>query len=654
MRSRGWLCLLGIVAAFSCSDATGVNEGVLRISATISGPDADLAGLIVRIDGSKSYPVGAGASVEIRLEMGHHTLSFAGLAAHCHVDGPESMGVGINAGETSELTVEISCTALTGVVEVRASTTGLDLDPDGYEIALDGAAPQAVLPNGATWFANLPAGTHTIAMGGAAENCAMSPTAPAEVVVKVGGAVRDTARVTIDVTCSALTGVVAVEVTTQGPDPDPDGYGVNLDGRRALFLAANGVRGIDSVPAGSHSVGITNLAPNCTVLEANPQQVTISVGGLVRDTAHVSVHVTCTATTGAIRVGVVATGESLDPAYAVSVDGQIALPLAAGSLLVVGRLAPGSHTVALSDVAGNCTVQSANPAIVSVVIGDTTEAWFEVACERPPRTGVDIVLTTSGTSQPASYHLTIQDNCPYDYYYSCPTRYSAEVAANGTVSADLNPGSYYFFLGGIPSNCGGSTSGYFTVVAGQVTTRPVSLTCIPAGTVQLSVPTSGVDLDVGFQVLLDGSYHTWIDAGDTQTFQMPTGNHTVGLGDVAGNCAVTGANPVPVTVTEGSTTTLSIAVSCQALPMLRTTVTTGGTNIPASFLVGVDEDYYYGYLYWGNVPSNGSTSFKVIPGPHIVTLDQVPFNCSVDSGNNLAVNVPMGTTTDVAFAVTCR
>jgi len=652
MRSRCWLCLLGVLFAVSCSDSTGVDLGAVRLSPTVSGPDATLTGLTVTVDGAKSYPLGGGEPLTIPLDMGHHTLTFSGLAANCHLIGPESVGVGVNTGETTELAVQVGCTALTGVVEVRASTTGLDLDPDGYDIVLDGGAAQGIPTNGAVWFPALAEGTHTVALSGAAENCALAVAAPAEVAVKIGGEVRDTARLTIAISCTAVSGVVVVQATTQGPDPDDDGYGVRLDDNLDIFLAPDGLVGIAPVTAGSHSVSVSGLAPNCVQLEANPQVVTIAVGGLVRDTAHVAVHVTCTATTGAIRVGAMVTGDTLDLAYSVSVDGQGAVPFSVSAVIVLGRVAAGTHTVTLSDVAGNCTVQSPNPAMVSVTVGDTSDVAFQVACVVPDRTGADIILTTGGTSVPASYHLTIDDDCYY--YYSCNTLFSADVPANGTVEVDLPPGSYLYYLGGVSANCFGSPSGYFSVAAYQVTVVPVNLNCNPVGSVQLSVPTSGLDLDYGFQVLLDGSYLGWINAGATQTFLAPSGNHVIGLGDIAGNCAVTGPNPVSVTVTEGSTTALSMAVNCQALPMLRTTVTTGGTNIPPSFLVGVDADWYYGYLYWGNVPANGSTSFKVSPGAHTVTLDQVPFNCTVDSGNNLAVNVPSGTTTDVAFAVTCH
>ena len=99
---------------------------------------------------------------------------------------------------------------------------------------------------------------------------------------------------------------------------------------------------------------------------------------------------------------------------------------------------------------------------------------------------------------------------------------------------------------------------------------------------------------------------------------------------------------------------MNFSVTCVANPVLRVTVTTTGTGIPANYWVGVDYDYYYGYVYAASIPSNGTTSFSLEYGTHLVSLYQVPLNCSVTSPNNVAVNVPAGSTTNLAFTVVCH
>jgi hypothetical protein len=115
---------------------------------------------------------------------------------------------------------------------------------------------------------------------------------------------------------------------------------------------------------------------------------------------------------------------------------------------------------------------------------------------------------------------------------------------------------------------------------------------------------------------------------------------------------VSGANPHTLTVISSTVTALSFPVSCQPNPTLRVTATTTGPNAPPSYQVGIDPDYY-GYAHSLTVASNGNASIKLPPGSHRVNLI-VPLNCTVTSPNNVLVSVPLGTTTDLAFAVTCH
>ena len=56
----------------------------------------------------------------------------------------------------------------TGNVQVSASTTGADLDPDGYTVAVDGGAGRSLAVNGTVTFSQLSAGDHTVTLSGIA------------------------------------------------------------------------------------------------------------------------------------------------------------------------------------------------------------------------------------------------------------------------------------------------------------------------------------------------------------------------------------------------------------------------------------------------------------------------------------------------------
>ena len=92
------------------------------------------------------------------------------------------------------------------------------------------------------------------------------------------------------------------------------------------------------------------------------------------------------ATDGFILVITTTTGAALDAdGYAVSVD-EAAQEIEINDELSINGVTPGSHSVALSGVAANCTLDGTNPRIVTVDPGTPTEVDFNVSCA-PPLTG---------------------------------------------------------------------------------------------------------------------------------------------------------------------------------------------------------------------------------------------------------------------------
>jgi len=92
----------------------------------------------------------------------------------------------------------------TGGVQVAASTSGADLDADGYTVTLDvgdsthltgAVAPIAV--NGTVTFSELSPGSHSLLLDGAAGNCPVVGANPRTVFVTAG----QTMRITFQVTC---------------------------------------------------------------------------------------------------------------------------------------------------------------------------------------------------------------------------------------------------------------------------------------------------------------------------------------------------------------------------------------------------------------------------------------------------------------------
>src|SRR5438445_3638309 len=202
----------------------------------------------------------------------------------------------------------------TGNLDVTTATTGSSLDPDGYTVAVDGGAGQAIGINSTVTFTGLAAGSHSVALSGVAGNCSVSDGNTQTVTVPSGG----TATVSFSVTCTTPPGDLTVTTSTGGSSLDPDGYTVAVDGGAGQAIGINGRVTFTSLAAGSHSVALTDVAANCTVSGANPQTVTVPPGGSV--TAPFSV--SCTPLPGDLTVTTSTRGSSLHPdGYTEAVEG---------------------------------------------------------------------------------------------------------------------------------------------------------------------------------------------------------------------------------------------------------------------------------------------------------------------------------------------
>ncbi|HET7295530.1 MAG TPA: hypothetical protein VFI66_00215, partial [Gemmatimonadales bacterium] len=202
-----------------------------------------------------------------------------------------------------------------------------------------------------------------VAISGVAGNCSVSGGTTRTVLVPLGG----TVRVTFSVSCAATgpqTGDLTVTTGTSGSNVDPDGYSVTVDAAQSRAIAANGSVTFSGLPAGNHSVVLSGVAGNCTVSGGTSRTASVPAGGTVT----VGYSVTCAATpppTGDLTVTSSTSGSNLDPdGYTVSVDGGQGRAIPSNGSVTFTGLSAGDHSVALSGVAGNCTVSGGNPRTV--------------------------------------------------------------------------------------------------------------------------------------------------------------------------------------------------------------------------------------------------------------------------------------------------
>jgi hypothetical protein len=361
-------------------------------------------------------------------------------------------------------------------VSVTTATAGVELDPDGYSVTVDGAAPQAIGVDATVTVEQLSEGVHTATLSGLAANCAAADN-PRSFTVQAGV----TTRVDFAITCTANDGNIAVTTSTTGAGSDPDGFTLLLDGGDRGPIGATASVGLTGISAGTHTVGLTGLAANCQVTGDNPRPVIVTSG----QTASAPIAVTCAAsdpTAGTVEITTVTSGSDQDPnGYSVQLDGGATQPIGISTTITLANVPAGQHAVQLLDKATNCTVAEPNPTQTTVPAGGTARVTFTVTCVAlPPGTGnVKVTATTTGSSVDAGYTVSVDGGT------------SQAITGNGTVTVSgLAARAHSVLLGGVATNCTvtGDNPLSVTITAGQTSNIAFAITCVATGpAVNLSI-----------------------------------------------------------------------------------------------------------------------------------------------------------------------
>src|SRR5437764_695462 len=296
------------------------------------------------------------------------------------------------SGGTATAAFTISCTALTGNLTVSTTTTGANLDPDGYTFAVDGGTPQPIGINATIPLTGIPTGSRTVDLAGVAANCTVTGGASQTVTVPPGGS----ATAAFTITCAQLTGSVTVTTSTSGGTPDSNGYTVTVTGGGGKAIGRNDSVTFSGLATGSHTVTLSGIQSNCSVSGGASRPVTVATG----QTASVPFTIDCPTVpppTGDLTVTAATTGQDLDPdGYTVTVDGGRSRSLGINTSTTYPGLTATSHTVELTGIAGNCTVSGQNPRTVTVATSGTTTT-FTITCAALPATTTAITVTAATT-----------------------------------------------------------------------------------------------------------------------------------------------------------------------------------------------------------------------------------------------------------------
>ena len=274
------LLVVGLLLS-ACEDpgspttTNGPSTGSLLVSTSTAGDDPDQDGYLLTVDNVDSLELDPNATVKVDLAAGRHTLRLFGVAEHCSVAPATSVEVSVRWQRTTPVAFGVSCPATGARVSVK--TTGLDIDPDGYRVLLDGSDRGAISSNG-TVLIRIESGSRTIALAGLAPNCAVSaPGLRMVTIVAAAVAPIEFAVVCAETTHASRT--LAFESNGDIYRADIDGWNLRRltfdgspysynreaawspDGRRIAFSKSDGYHGAAIYVIDADGTNLTRLSP---------------------------------------------------------------------------------------------------------------------------------------------------------------------------------------------------------------------------------------------------------------------------------------------------------------------------------------------------------------------------------------------------------
>ena len=178
----------GSVLLLACEGPTVPGGGGIAVSGTVSG-GSDPNGFELVVDRRAAVPFdGVGPLVFAPVAAGTHRLELGGLSGNCRPEAPAVQEVSVQEGDTAAVDFSVACESPGGALEISVSTGGLELDPNGFTVTIDGSPAGRVDRNGRFSGSTLP-GMHSVGLDDLTPNCIAGEANPQNVLFAAGGLV---------------------------------------------------------------------------------------------------------------------------------------------------------------------------------------------------------------------------------------------------------------------------------------------------------------------------------------------------------------------------------------------------------------------------------------------------------------------------------
>lgn len=226
--------LTPITLAFTCVARNGI------VQVTITSKGIDSPGVYaIQVDGGTARPVPGNGTADLEV-AGSRVLKLVGLSANCTPDDGVERAVTVQTGtmtrDTVQVSFDVTCIAVNGLIEITSATTGDDPDPTGYLVQVDTKPPFRINVSGVTTVL-VGGGTHILTLSDLSSNCALQGSSTRTVAVTIGGTTRDTVRARFEASCTPAEKIVFARWTSDYYYSSSEVFLVYADGSEVTRLA---------------------------------------------------------------------------------------------------------------------------------------------------------------------------------------------------------------------------------------------------------------------------------------------------------------------------------------------------------------------------------------------------------------------------------
>ncbi|HKK24628.1 MAG TPA: IPT/TIG domain-containing protein, partial [Gracilimonas sp.] len=375
------------------------NAGFTAFNVTCTGPAPTIESINPTSGGYGSSVIITGTNFSTTFS--ENNVQFNGTRAELNsVSSTEIDAIVPFSATSGPVTVTVNGQTATGpdftviepkTLEVITSTTGSDIDSNGYSVSVTGQLQNDIAVNDTLIYSEIFENQVDVELTGIAQNCSVDGNNPRTVNLDN---VDNAGSTVFNVSCIST----APQINSINPTSGATGTEVVITGSNfSTVTSENNVQfnGVRAELNSASSTEIRAVVPGT----ATTGPVSVTVDGATATGPTFTV-----VTTGIVEVTTTTTGLDPDPdGYNLYLDSEGPIPVGTTDSYTFSSVQEGSHTVEITGIAANCSISNgtANPFSFNILAGETQQVNYEITCDEIA--SVEKILFRGGTSDSEIY-----------------------------------------------------------------------------------------------------------------------------------------------------------------------------------------------------------------------------------------------------------